>query len=413
MTLTVANAERALKELYGKRGLAYALYEKNPVLARLPKDENFTGYTKRIPLLVAPGGGGSHTFANALANRTGGNYRGFNLDRKKDYAIFTLENEAMLASRDDKGAFVKLLESETHGAKNKIGQSLSRGIFGSGSASLGQIGSISGGDTITLTDRRNIVNFEVGMVLVSDVADGGGTVDTATATIARVNREAGTIQATAALNAEFAVNDYLFREGDYDQGMNGFASWIPSTAPTSGDSFLGLDRSVDAVRLAGFRYTATVADDETLDQAVVNLGAEMEIQEATPDVLVCHPTVYARLKNDARDRTTFEKQVVPIRIGGDEVKISYKALMFSLGTGQVEIIGDKHCRRDDMWLLQMDTWELCSLGAAPHMFVGDGNQRMLTEHNADAVQGRFMYYANLGCKMPGYNARMDISDFFS
>jgi len=413
MTLTVANAERALKELYGKRGLAYALYEQNKVLARLPKDENFTGYTKRIPLLTAPGGGGSHTFSNALANRSGGTYSGFNLDRKKDYAIFTLENEAMMASRDDKGAFVSLLESETHGAKNKIGQSLSRGIFGTGSASLGRIASLPSADVIQLADRRDIVNFEVGMVLVSDVADGGGTVDTATATIAAVDRVTGRITATANFNAEFAADDYLFREGDYDQAISGFDAWLPATAPTPGESFYGVDRSIDRVRLAGFTYTATVANDETLDQAVVNLGAEMSIQEAKPDALVVHPTTYARLKNDARDRTTFDKQVVPMRIGGDEVKLSYKALMFSLDTGDVEIIADKHCNRDVAYLLQMDTWQLCSLGEAPFMFVGDGDQRMLTEATADAVQGRFMYYGNLGCKMPGYNARMDISDFFS
>ena len=412
-SLTVASAERALKELYDNRGLAYALYEKNPLLARLPKSEDFEGWTKRIPLLVSPGGGGSHTFENALQNRRSGVYQGFDLTRAKSYAVFSLQNEAMLASGSDRGAFVRLMESETRGAKNKIGRALSRGVFGSGSSRLGQIASIAGGDTIELTDRRDVVNLEVGMTLVSAPTDGGGAVDTATAIVARVDRAAGTIQATAPLSAEFGVSDFLFREGDYDQGIAGLDAWIPRDAPVAGDNHFNVDRSTDAVRLAGYRHTATVAEDETLDQAIVNLASEMEIQEAEPDLLVCHPSIYARLKNDARDLTRFEKTVRPLRIGDEEIKLSYRSLSFALGTGDVEVIGDKDCPRDSMFMLQSDTWELCSLGAAPHMFVGDANQRMLTESGADAVQGRFMYYAQLGCSMPGYNARLDISDFLS
>jgi len=363
--------------------------------------------------MAGPGGGRSHTFAHAQANKRGGTYTGFNLTRVSDYSLFSLQREAILASANDRGAFVRLIESETKGAQSEIGQSLSRGVFGSGSASLGQIASLPATDTIQLVDRRDIVNFEVGQVIVSDVADGGGTVDTATATIASVDRSLGRITATANFNAEFAVSDFLFAEGDYDSAVSGLAAWLPAAAPTAGDNIFGVDRSVDSTRLAGVRYTATVADDETLDQAVVNLGAEMDIQGASPDLIVCHPSVYAQLRNDARDRTTFQKEVRPMRIGGDEIKLSYRSLSFALGTGDVEIIGDKHCPRDVMYLLDVSTWELCSLDTAPHMFVGDGNQRMLTEAGADALEGRMMYYANLACSMPGHNARMDISDFFA
>jgi len=59
-------------------------------------------------------------------------------------------------------------------------------------------------------------------------------------------------------------------------------------------------------------------------------------------------------------------------------------------------------------MLQMDTWTLNSLGAAPHILDLDGN-RMLREANNDAYEVRVGFYGNLSCNAPGYNSRVALA----
>ena len=54
-------------------------------------------------------------------------------------------------------------------------------------------------------------------------------------------------------------------------------------------------------------------------------------------------------------------------------------------------------------MLSMSFWKLYSLGKCPKILDSDG-LRMLRESNADAVEVRVGYYAQLGCRAPGFNA---------
>jgi len=58
-------------------------------------------------------------------------------------------------------------------------------------------------------------------------------------------------------------------------------------------------------------------------------------------------------------------------------------------------------------MLQMDVWKLYSLGKAPKILDSDG-LKFLRESSADAVEVRVGYYAQLGCRGPGYNARVSL-----
>ena len=411
MTATLTTVERVLKELYSPSRLEYLLYKSNPFLGLLPKNTSFGGNSLRIPIMYASTSGRSSAFATAQTNRAGARYSGFNLTRVEDYSIFSISNHALKASRGDKAAFVSVVESETRAAMNSIEQSISRSLFGNGGGALGVIGSGQGTPTLTLADRQDIVNFQVGDVLVASTTDGtSGAALAPTATLIAVDRSAGTITTTGNFDAAFADANFLFHQGDFGAKLSGLEAWLPATAPSGGDSFFGVDRSVDTSRLAGVRYTATVADDETIDQALVNAGAELLINGGTPDTIVMHPVDYAILTNDARDRTTFDKEVSNRTAPGGKAVLSYKVLTLMLPCGEVKIIADKHCPRGVAYMLQLDTWKLHSLDGFPHMFDSDGS-RMLREESADAVQGRIVAYGNLACSAPGYNCRIDISAF--
>ena len=59
-------------------------------------------------------------------------------------------------------------------------------------------------------------------------------------------------------------------------------------------------------------------------------------------------------------------------------------------------------------MLQMDTWKLYSLGKAPKILDHD-SLKMLRESSSDAVEVRVGYYAQLGCKCPGYNVNIKLA----
>ena len=73
--------------------------------------------------------------------------------------------------------------------------------------------------------------------------------------------------------------------------------------------------------------------------------------------------------------------------------------------GPIKVIPDQNCPKDVAYMLDMSVWKLYSLGKAPKILDSDG-LRFLRESSADAVEVRVGYYAQLGCRGPGYNVRI-------
>ena len=109
---TVSNAVGILKNVFSSRRVQYLGYKDNPFLAAVPKFTGFYGDFYKMPLWYGGNQGGSRTFAKAQANKTPGLYAAWYLSRKKDYALTSIELEAIEASESDAGAFMKLATSE-------------------------------------------------------------------------------------------------------------------------------------------------------------------------------------------------------------------------------------------------------------------------------------------------------------
>lgn len=412
MTLLMAQAETVCKELYTGQEITNLLLRKNPFLGRVKKRTDFYGKYMPIPLQYGHTTGGSATAATAFANVGPSSYAEFQLRRKKDYSFFRVETEAARASSNDKGAFAKLMDQEMTAAINMLERSLGMNIFRNGGGSRGRIGSGSGSQTLTLATSMDIYNFEQRMVIVSDDTDGtaGGAADAEPIPIGRITRNSGQLVKTTAgnwnANGNFAANDHLFREGDFSNMMHGLDAWIPPANPTPGESFNAVDRSVDEQRLAGHRYTATPSQDGTFSQAMINLSSVITLSGGAPDLVVVHPTVWARIVGEVENKTEFHKQARTK--DGESADIGYTTIRCMGAAGPMDIMADKGCPRSTLWMLQEDTWELWSLGELAGWLDDDGN-KMLRVNEEDELEGRFGSYHNLACDAPGWNGRMDIS----
>lgn len=409
MTATSTTIERILKELYPDRRLEYMLYDDCPFLGMVPKDTDFVGDSKRIALITDGIAGRSADFGTAQGNMQGAGYDGFNIRHKTDYALFGITTLALRQSKTNKGALANALNTETKTAITKLKESISRGLWGNGGGAVGQIASGGGTATLTLTNPEDIVNFERRDWVQHATTDGtsGAVGAGAQQQITGVDRDAGTITFGAAVPASFADGQYLFLSGDFGAKLSGVRGWVPDSTPGA-TAFNGVDRSNEPTRLGGNRFTARRNVHGTLQRAFVKAGARLRREGGKPDALFMNPLDYAVLLNDIGDKTRFVK--TPSKSMSGKAVLAYEAMQIRLGSGPVTVYEDKHVPKGRSFLMQMNTWQLCTAGKAPSWLDEDGKM-FLRQGSSDGLEGRMAMYGDLACYAPGYNMTIDISQF--
>jgi|CXWL01.1.fsa_nt_gi hypothetical protein len=407
---TALNA--VLKTQYTQKKVNLLCYKNNPFYAKVTKRTDFVGANKVVAVRNASPqgrGAGSLGFTAGLANMSASVYNKFTVTRVSDYAFGQVTTEAIRASKNDAGSLVEGLKTEVDGAIYTCMRSLALGMYGNSGGARGQIssGSSVGTATITLANLTDVVNFEVGMILNLSAADGtSGSKRTGTVTLTGVDRIAGTLTAsgnwTAGISAA-ATGDYIFQNGDIEATktlVSGLLGWLPTTAPTSGDSFFGLDRSSDVTRLAGIRYSA--GSGGPIEETLIDAAALVSREGGMPDSVFMNPVDYANLVKAQATKVVFDRSK-----SFDEPDIGFKALQLQGPTGSMDVIPDLNCPKGRAFMLQMDTWCFESLGAAPGILDDDGN-RILRSATADSYIIRVGYFGNLTCVAPGFNANITL-----
>jgi hypothetical protein len=400
MALDLTSFASALKVHYTNDRVENMVYNDNPLLAMLPKMEDFGGKNLPIPIIYGNPQGRSATFANAQANKTSSKIKDFVLTRAKDYSLASIDNETLEASKGNANAFMEAATTEIDGAIHTAARSLATALYGTGSGRLGRIASGQGTPTITLSEPEDITNFEVGMTLVTSTADGGGSVKSGTVQVTGIDRDAGTVTASGNWDtgiATVAANDYIFVQGDYDAKIKGLLAWLPSTAPTS-TPFFSVDRSVDATRLGGIRFDAS---SMPLEEGLVKAASRAAREGAKPDYCFASYSKYADLENSLGSKV----QYIDMKVNAE---IAFRGIQINGPRGPIKVVPDQNCPNDRAFMLQMNVWKLYSLGKAPKILDTDG-LKMLRESSADAVEVRVGYYAQLGCRAPGFNVNIKLS----
>lgn len=394
----------ALKVHYTDDKVKHMVYEDNPFFALIPKMENFGGKNLPIPLVYGNPQGRSATFATAQANKIASKITDFVLTRNKDYALASIDNETMEASKGNANAFMEAATTEIDGAINQLTRSLAIALYRSGSGSIGQCNASVSSTSLQLKQPEDVTNFEVGQELKFSTADGGGSLKTGVVTITAVNRDSGllTVDALSAIDGGtgVAANDYIFIEGDHDAKIKGLLAWLPSTAPTS-SPFFSVDRSIDVQRLGGIRYDASALP---IEEGIIGAIHRAAREGAKPSHCFMNYKRWDELVKSLGSKVMYIDEVV----SSGEAKVSFKGVMVHGPKGPVKVIPDQNCPNDTAFLLQLNTWKLYSLGKVPTIIDSDG-LKMLRESSADAVEVRVKYYAQLGCNAPGYNVNVKLA----
>lgn len=407
-SLNTTSFDAALKVHYTDDMIKRMTYQDNPLYALMPKMNQFGGKNLPIPIIYGNPQGRSSSFSTAKANKVAGKYTDFVLTRAKDYGLCSIDGETIDASKGNKNAFMEAMTTEIDGTLESVTRSLATAQYRNGSGVIGQIGATTNPATavITLADTEEITNFEVGMSVVASTTKGGGSVKQNGGvdnklTVVKVDRDLGVLTMSATLDSfassDWAVADYLFVEGDYDSKIKGLEAWIPETMPTAGDNFFGVDRSIDT-RLAGLRKDISGLP---LEEGLIDGAKRVNREGGTPTHCFMSYNRYGILEKSLGSKVQYVDVMSDVGIG-------IRGILLNANKGTVRVIADQNCQDDVAWMLQMNVWKTYSLGNCPKMLMHDGN-RVLREADEDGVEVRTGYYAQMGCRAPGWNIRLKLA----
>ena len=403
MTLDMTTFDAALKVHYTDDRVKNLVYKNNPLLAAMPKMESFGGRNLPIPIQYGIPGSRSATFTDALAQKGGASsaFKEFVLTRVKDYCLASIDNETLEASIGNPNAFMEAASNEINSAILSCTRSLATAMYLNGTGVLGTVAAGPAATSFTLATVDDVVNFEVGMTLVGTAGAAPWTV-VATGVVTGVDRDTGVItHSVTAPPGGFTAGHFVACEGDIPAGaaapnkkISGLGAWIPDAAPAPGVPFFTVDRDVDSSRLGGVRFAAGVLSKvDSLSQAAARLARE----GGRPSHVFMNHADYGLLLSELN--TAVQYTEIKAHDNGD---ISFSAMRLHTPSGTISVVPDHNCPPGRAYLLQMDTWKLYSLGAAPKILQTDG-MRLLREASNDGVEVRVGYYAQLGCRAPGWN----------
>lgn len=429
-TLTTVNWAAFLKELYPD-GLPEQIMMRNHLfLERVAKDGNAYGVDIVIPVTVTNPSGRTADISILLGTTNSPISptvsRAFRVQLASDYAATYIDELTMRKAANDRGAFVNARQFEIDGILRELGNSMAHALYraGDGTIARGDGAYSVAGNVITFLNRPDTKFANIGMVLDFIPNSGGApsgaarAVATQRAVITAIDEDAGqvtcAVDVTGAALTAFSTNytsvantDWIAPVGDYNQNytvvnngagkIHGLAAWIPLTAPSPGDNFWGVDRSIHKTRLAGNRLNDPTAPAE---DSIMALGEVMKDRGARPDIVLVSARQFTKISKRMNVKAELEST------GGDAT-YGYMRFFVATSAGILPVYADSDCPEDRGYILTMRTWAIKHLGLA-EITRGDGLSS-LRRPGQDAIEIRAAYYAQLVCTAPGDNGVFAVS----
>lgn len=418
----------SLKEMYSSTESKPLSFKKNVVLGTLPKErKNGGGEHFRQTISLAAPGGGSASFSKATTNQYGQHLVSLDITRKPMWQLVSVGARVMLAGDRSDEAVIKVSSQYDNGFK-ELAHKVERRLFRSSSGRIGKVKSTTTvtSATIILEDRADVWNFQKNDKIVFSTADGGGSVKSGgslsgIATVLSVNRQAGTVlTAGSNLSSEtgMAVGDFIFIDGDYDECISGFESWLPvdDRSTKLAASFFGLTRTADEDRLGGIYYDASTENGDEND-ILIELESRLTEAGGEPDIVYAPISYFKGLtKTWMQTRVGFERVMVSASDStesGDPLIVSrlYPGIKAMVGSSMLTIMPTRNCPSNRLWMLQRDTWTIRHVGPGVPFFateeLGDEPLQVITTRSGQTepvVEGWLMADLNLGCEAPCHNA---------
>lgn len=401
--MTAAAVQAFYKNRYPQRVVENLVAFGTPTYQSISKKDDLVGIKTYIPLQLDVNQGMSALIGTALANASASQGIAWAVEPKSFYAGISIDAKTMLAARNNEGAFFRIREREMETTLAQMGRRFEMALWSSGTGSIGQLLADSAATTFTLKKTADAIKFHKNQKLNVYDDDGSGNPTGAARagspyTVSGVNYSTGVVTLTAALNAAVEIDDHLVPEGDLDAVAAGIPKWIPSADPT--DTLFGVARTNDPQKLGGWRGSWLGSIEETakvLDSSIRRVNQK-------PKTLWLSYANFVRLDLELGARAIREADK------GDHSFGSMRLKMLSPGGG-IEVRTGPYVPEDAMFLLDMDTWEIHTLGSVPHLVQDDGLTAVRVGFGSaaeDSIEMRLRAFWVPVCVNPFANGRAPI-----
>jgi hypothetical protein len=410
MAMDFTAYDAVLKDYYSKDKIAEMSFADQPWFGMVPKQ--MAGGRRWIqPVEFNNPGGASAVFATAMTNETSSSFEDFQMSQRQQYQRVLVKHDVLLASRNKDEAFQPAFNEFNRGFKS-LGEKVGKRLYRRNTGAIAQLAnSTVSTTTLTLADKADVFNFQIGMRLKASATDGGATY-TGVATVTGVNDEAGTVTISANIDAAFtapATTAFIYQEGDEQNGgtavcYSGLEDWLPVTNRDTrlAASFNGVTRSASSTKLGGVYLNATAM---ALDEMLIKLVSKVNKHGGKTDTILMNPEVLGDLQLlENSKRFLFRDINVSVKGESGSTLIGFAGFMANVQGRAVKIIPDRNCPSNRTYALQLDTWKLWHLGDLPG-FYGEllGLPMLKPAESTDSVESRLYAYGDLGCSAPGWN----------
>jgi len=377
--------------------------------SRINKNSDFVGKDMFVsnPLSFSGGvGSGSLPTANV------GKYEGSIINSKKIYAVCQVEREAIKASEQSEGAFVKAMAETVKKTLESYMRNVSRMLFADGTGVLAKgagssaAAAVSGAGTtaspylITLTsstffdanlEERDLVQIGTGAAADNSGAAVEGTfleisaVDTTNFTVSLV----GTSTRLAALvagTAKFATTDVIIMQNSYNNDITGLRGISNQSASGSGSIY-----NVPVQR----RWSMQVLDASAAAITVDLINQEMlKIERKSgkvPNLIVCGFKQYQKMLALHENQKRYNLSPKDSKYAG---QFSFDGLQFMSTAGIVPVVYDRFVKDDELWLLN-DNYITCTMRPGGVQWFEEDGTVFLRDTGSDSYSARYGGYMEL------------------
>lgn len=404
-TLTVARFNSALKILFPKKRLTTYGQKDQPFYDYLPKGEDFYGRKAEIPIKYSPGAGGnSHKFEDAYEGKGGSKYTHFEVTRKRDYNLISIDAEALEASENDKGAYMDAKEAEIDSGFTTLMQMLGSDLQSDGTGWVGTVVSVNAGaNTITLGDN-DMVRMEIGRKLqfspspFTTLRPGV----TGYVVVSAVNYDTNVITVDPALGDSVTQSaataaDRVYPKGNFGASLNGTEAWIPTDRSNLGVAFNAVVRSAFPSRLAGIFFDGSA---NGLYECLARGLARAAKERCFPDTIWMNFNRFEDLCQDMGAKA--------IREASGQAEAGYDGIRITAGGRSVKVRPDQNFADTSALATTKSSWKFWTLKGAPRFLTREVGGDMLIEPAADGFELRQGWRGELVCDSPGDNIRFKL-----
>ena len=379
------------KRVYSDKRQGDLAMRDHPLFTMVEKVGGFNGVAHFYTVRYGNPQGISGSFATAQTGAASSKGVQLQMSRKTKYGVITLNGEAIAAAEGNDGAFYDLVTQETDGVLEEMGDRLAFDLYREGNGLRGRRASAAT-NVITLTVADDARNFKVGMTVVASSGATGASLRAGSTTVASVDEDAGTVTLTsAAAITSFADNDALFASGEQNGAcMEGLEALNPLAAPSAAENFRGIDRSVDARRLAGVRVDNTAASIEE-NAGLVAVRIAQVGKKA--DAVLLNPIRFWEMVRRLGAKVEYEG-------GGGNADYGFEFVTIHTPAGSLRCYSDPDCPTSRGRVISSKAHYIKHLKGLPHIVMDDGN-KSLRSSSLDDIEIRVRSWCNYAQIDPG------------